>query len=211
VNDVRILSPGRNRTKARVRLVVWGDETAVEKDYSCRGLLVRHILGPMVLDREERALARLSGTAGIPALLARPARNRLIMERLEGRTLASYARAPAARELPAAFFSRLLALVKSIHRSGVAQRDIGAGDVLVAADGSPGLIDFSVSLERRRGPLNAFLFRSATAQDLRRVSRLHQRYSPDDLSAEERRHLVGEPAINRLARRARRLVPGRRR
>ena len=114
-------------------------------------------------------------------------------------------------ELPAGFFGRLLKLVKTLHRCGVAQRDIGAGDVLVTGAGEPGLVDFSVSVRQRRGPFNALLFRSATAQDLRRVARLHQRFSPGDLTEEERGYLEHEPALNRWAHRLRRLVPGRKR
>jgi RIO-like serine/threonine protein kinase len=208
VQNTTVLSEGRNRTKARVRLVRWNDETAVEKDYSARGLLMRRLVGPHILDREERALTRLAGVAGVPAFLGRPTRDRLVMERLPGQTLASFGAARA--DLPPGFFGCLLELVKTLHRRGVAQRDIGAGDVLVAGDGEPGLVDFSVSVRQRRGPLNALLFRSATAQDLRRVARLHQRFSPADLTEEERGYLEHEPALNRWAHRLRRLVPRRR-
>jgi RIO-like serine/threonine protein kinase len=211
VQDTTVLSEGRNRTKARVRLVRWNDGTAVEKDYSTRGFLMRRLVGPLILNREERALTRLAGTAGIPAFLARPTRDRLVMERLPGQTLAGMGSARARAELPAGFFGRLLTLVKILHRRGVAQRDIGAGDVLVAGDGEPGLVDFSVSVRQRRGPFNALLFRSAIAQDLRRVARLHQRFSPGDLTEEERGYLEHEPALNRWAHRLRRLVPGRKR
>ena len=66
--DSTVLSEGRNRTKAQVRLVRLDGETVVEKDYSTRGILVRHLLGPRLLDREERALEQLADVRG-PGLL----------------------------------------------------------------------------------------------------------------------------------------------
>ena len=206
--DSLVLSEGRNGSKARVRLVRWQGETAVEKNYSHRRLLVRHVLGPWLLDREERALRRLAGHHRIPALRARPSRQRLVMSRLEGQSLQER----GAAHLAPGFFPRLLTLVQEIHGLGVAQGDIGAGDVLVDHDGYPGLVDFSVSVVRATGRPGGWLFRAAVAQDLRRVARLHARYSPADLSPQEQELLRVESGLHRWARRLRRLaLPARRR
>lgn len=211
VMDSTVLSEGRNSTKACVRLVRLAGETVVEKDYSSRGFLVRGILGPRLLNREERALRRLDGLSGVPGFKLRPSRHRLIMERLSGRPLAGFPRGGDGTTLPADFFLRLRRLVKSVHHEGIAQGDIGAGDVLVRSDGSPGLVDFSVSVRRRAGGMGSWLFRAAVHQDLRRIARLHQRYSATDLDAEEERILATEPRPHRWVRRLRRLLPGRRR
>jgi len=209
--DSTVLSEGRNRTKARVRLIRLAGETVVEKDYSGRGFLVRRILGPRLLDREERALQQLAALAGVPAFKLRPSRQRLLMERLPGRPLASFPRGGDGTALPADFFLRLRRLVKTVHAAGIAQGDIGAGDVLVRSDGSPGLVDFSVSCRRGTGRIRNWLFRSAAHQDLRRIARLHQRYSPLNLDAEEESILATEQSPHRWGRRLRGLVPGRRR
>ncbi len=197
--DSIVLSEGRNGTKARVRLVRWQGETAVEKDYSHRGWLVRRLLGPLLLNREERALRRLAGSLQAPTLRARPARDRLVMSRLEGRSLKERGELGP----PSGFFRRLRSLVREMHALGVAQGDIGTGDVLVGPDGRPGLVDFSVSVVRPVGRPGGWLFRAAAAQDLRRVARLHARFSPEDLSPEEWKLLAGEPALHRWARRLR--------
>jgi len=209
--DSTVLSEGRNSTKAQVRLIRLAGETVVEKDYSSRGFLVRGILGPRLLNREERALRRLAGLAGVPGFKLRPSRQRLIMERLPGRPLAGFPRSGNGATLPADFFLRLRRLVKSVHHEGIAQGDIGAGDVLVLCDGSPGLVDFSVSVRRQEGGIRGWLFRAAAHQDLRRIARLHRRYSPSDLDAEEERILATEPLPHRWGRHLRRLLPGRRR
>jgi RIO-like serine/threonine protein kinase len=209
--DSTVLSEGRNRTKAQVRLVRLDGETVVEKDYSARGLLIRHLLGPRLLDREERALEQLADVRGVPGLRARPSRDRLLMERLPGRPLSSFVETPTGSGLPPDFFLRLRRLVKRVHGEGVTQGDIGTGDVLVLTDGSPGLVDFAVSVQLHGGPLNPWLFRTAVHQDLRRIARLHQRYSPANLDADEERILSDETTTHRWSRRLRDLVPGRRR
>jgi len=81
----------------------------------------------------------------------------------------------------------------------------------VRTDGRPGLVDFSVSVRRGPGRFRKWLFRAATHQDLRRIARLHERYSPLDLDAEEESILAEEPSPHRWGRRLRGLVPGRRR
>ena len=208
--DSTVLSEGRNRTKATVRLVRWQGETVVEKDYSSRGFLIRLILGPRLLDREQRALDKLAEVPGVPQFRCRPDRQRLLMERLPGRPLSSYPPGATDNALPPDFFLRLRRLVKTLHHEGVAQGDIGAGDVMVLNDGSPGVVDFSVCMQRRSTLLRAWLFRSAVHQDLRRIARLHQRYSPNDLDDDEQFILSQESSTHRWARRLRSLVPGRR-
>lgn len=181
-----VLSEGRNRTKARVHLRTFEGRPAVEKDYSDRGFFVRRFLGPLLLDREEQALRLLGGRPGFPVVLERPSRDRLVMSFLDGVPLG---RVPRDGTLPAGFFARLTALVESMHALGVAQGDIGSGDVLLAPDGGPSLVDFSVSVRKGRGWLRRTWFQAAAEQDRHRVARLHQRWSADDLSAEEQARL----------------------
>ena len=209
--DSTVLSEGRNRTKAQVRLIRLDGETVVEKDYSARGLIIRTLIGPRLLDREQRALDRLQEVRGVPCFRQRPSRDRLIMERLAGRPLNTYPEDSDGSSLPPDFFLRLRRLTRRVHREGVTQGDIGAGDVLVLIDGSPGLVDFSVSVQENGGRLNAWLFRTAVHQDMRRIARLHQRFSPSSLDEDEERILMHETTTHRWSRRLRDLVPGRRR
>jgi RIO-like serine/threonine protein kinase len=209
--DSTVLSEGRNRSKAQVRLIRLDGETVVEKDYSARGIIIRRILGPRLLDREQRALQRLEEVRGVPCFRQRPSRDRLIMERLAGRPLNAYPEGGDAAGLPPDFFLRLRRLTKRVHRQGVTQGDIGSGDVLVLTDGSPGLVDFSVSVQLNSGRLNAWMFRTAVHQDHRRIARLHQRFSPSSLDEDEERILMHETTTHRWSRRLRDLVPGRRR
>lgn len=176
IPSATVLSTGRNATKARVVAIDWQGVAAVEKNYTHRPLLIRRLLGPLMLSREERALRHLGGADGFPRFLARPARARLLMTRMPGRTLREILRDGAA--LPPQFFDRLDKLLVRMHANGVAQGDIGLGDVLVGPAGAPGLVDFSVSVVRGRGLLGRFLFGRAAAQDNRRFERLRHHFRP---------------------------------
>ncbi|MFQ5719616.1 MAG: hypothetical protein ACE5IK_08695 [Acidobacteriota bacterium] len=174
--SANILSDGRNATKARVQVIDWDGSPAVEKDYSDRPLLVRRLFGPLMLNREERALRELSDADGFPRLLARPGRTRLVMSKVAGTPLRRML--DEKMPLPDRFFERLDALIFSMHRKGVAQGDIGLGDVLVGDDGAPAILDFSVSVVRHRGLFARLLFGFAAAQDNRRFERLRHRFKP---------------------------------
>ena len=172
------LSEGRNASKARVRTVRWHGIDAVEKDYAHRPWPVRLLLGPLMLGREERALRRLAGAEGFPCVLARPESTRLVLSRLPGTPLREMLR--TRDPLPERFFDRLADLLATMHRLGVAQGDIGLGDVLVQPDGSPALLDFSVSVVRGQGILGKTMFGLTAAQDNRRLARLRRRFKATD-------------------------------
>lgn len=166
-----VLSHGRNRTKAVVRRIDRPDGPAVLKDYSGRPLWVRRVVGPLLLDWEEAALRQLDGLDGVPRVLARPGRDRLLMSWIEGTPLRG-----AGRGVPEAFFSALEDLLDAMHARGVAQADIGSGDVLVRPDGTPALVDFAVAV--RRGKLVPLWksFASAVRHDRHRLGRLRGRF-----------------------------------
>ena len=56
----------------------------MRKDFSRSSALVRFTVGVLMARREARAYARLDGVAGVPRLLARPAADALLLERIEG-------------------------------------------------------------------------------------------------------------------------------
>jgi serine/threonine protein kinase len=71
---------------------------------------------------------------------------------------------PAAREH---FFVALLALIRAVHRAGVAHADLKRKDnILVRAGGEPVLIDFGSALMDGQGRVRRWLFRLACRTDL---------------------------------------------
>jgi len=143
-------------------------QRAVMKGYRASGWLLRWVVGPWLISREERIYQILSGAAGVPRLIGRLDRHTLIVEHIEGRSCAEY----LDRELPAEFFARLRSVVEGIHALGVVHCDIKNRSNIVVAEGlRPYIVDFASAFTRegRLGPLRRFLFERFRLDDLRAV------------------------------------------
>ena len=151
------------------------------------GPLARHAAG-----REARALERLAGLDGVPALLS-----------WNGRTLErSWLDGVCLRDAPAvspAWFPAARRLLIAIHRRGVAHNDLAKEpNWLVRADGSPALLDFqlaSVVADPRSRRL-----RLLAKQDLRHLLKHKRSFYPDRLTPIERRVLAERSWLSRLWR-----------
>ncbi|TEA74230.1 hypothetical protein ERE07_18260 [Allopusillimonas ginsengisoli] len=87
--------------------------------------------------REIKALRRLSGIDGVPALLAySPAERWLAIDLIPGTPLPEN---PAA---PDKLFTNLRVVVENMLRCGVARHSLPARDVIVRPDGTAGVVDF---------------------------------------------------------------------
>ena len=171
----RLLSAGRNRTKADVLLFDLGQESVVVKDFGPRGLIVRSTIGRFSVSRECRAYERLTGLPGVPAFRGRLDAHAFACAFARGRPLPEYAR----RSLPSSFFRDLEGLLERIHERGVALADLHHRNVIVEEKtGSPALIDFSLALVRP-SPWNLpgrWLFERARRLDRIAVERMRLRY-----------------------------------
>jgi serine/threonine protein kinase len=132
----------------------------------------------LLLARERRALEVLAGLAGVARVLAAE-RASLLRSFVPGTPLC------LATELPRDYFERLEELVRALHERGVCHNDLHKeGNVLVAADGYPALVDFQLaSVHARRG--RAFAVRAR--EDLRHVWKHRSHYlralgEPDPLA-----------------------------
>ena len=122
--------------------------------------------------REVRQMRAAAGIEGIPRILAHPEPNIYVREYIEGVALP---RAPAP---PGEFFEALREIVLALHARGITHNDLHKeANVIVRPDGSPGLIDFQLSL---CPPRDSTLFRVLARFDLYHV-------------AKNRRHRTGEP------------------
>lgn len=141
---------------------------AVVKDYQASGWLLRGLVGPWLLDREERIYRVLEGAPGVPRLIGRLDRRALVVEHIEGRSCADYADG----ELPAWFFDRLREVVEAMHARGVVHCDIkNRANILVTAEGRPYLLDFASAFTRGSGhnPIRRLAFEQFRLDDLRGV------------------------------------------
>jgi hypothetical protein len=140
---VRVLSTGRNRTKAKVSIYDVEGRLVVLKDFGECGALVRNTIGRFSIAREARAYARLSGLPGIPEFHGRVGPFALACAYVPGPSLPECER----RSLPSAFFRALEELLAAVHARGVAITDLHHRNVIVSEPGgAPALIDFSLAL-----------------------------------------------------------------
>jgi RIO-like serine/threonine protein kinase len=130
--------------------------------------------------REARALAKLDGIDGVPALLAWDGRE-LLRSYISGRPMQQ------AQPGDRAYYRDALRLLAQLHRRGIVHNDLAKEpNWLVRADGRPALVDFQIAWTRgKRGRL----FRLLAREDLRHLLKHKRTYCVQALSARQRKML----------------------
>lgn len=138
--------------------------------------------------REVAALWRLAGLRGVPTLLALGLdRKTVIMSRVPGTPMSK------CESVSECTMASLRSLVEQMLRRGIARHSLPPRDVIVAADGSAGLVDFERSTRR--------LFPGDPAWGIAKgVTRFHLRrmlleYAPQLLSRSDQRRLRWQTAL----------------
>jgi len=194
----RRLRAARNVTKAVVEVVELPDGPIVVKDLVLRPWPIRLLLGPVQLDREALAYARLQNVAGVPRFLGRIDRSAIALEYVDGPDLGAI----APGRLAPAFFDDLERLLETVHGRGVAHGDLSRRDVLVDPAGRAYLVDYSTALVvgPDADPLSRFLFAQMCRADRRALAKMRRRFLPGSgVEIPER------PGLYRLGSRLKRL------
>ena len=126
--------------------------------------------------REARALTRLAGIDGVPALLGWDGR-----ELLRGYVAGAPMQQAQPRDRD--YYREALRLLARLHRRGIVHNDLAKEpNWLVREDGSPALVDFQIAWTRgRRGRL----FRLLAREDLRHLLKHKRTYCAEALSARQ--------------------------
>ena len=166
-----------------------GREELVTRRLVTRSAWLLRPLAKLFAWREVKALRRLDGLAGVPQLIAWK-KGVIYRTWLPGTTVAE------ARPRDPAFYLAARKLLLAVHRRGVSHNDSAKRvNWLVLSDGSPGLIDFQLSLTLKRSGLVA---RIARREDLRHLLK-HKRFNcAQALTARERRLLARRSLVARL-------------
>ncbi|NDD27461.1 MAG: hypothetical protein EB084_04260 [Proteobacteria bacterium] len=128
-----------------IRLVEVDGLRLVVKDWRERSWLRRLTQGRFMLTREHRFLKRLEGLSGVPRSFGFPDADSLAIEYLASRTVSKV----HPYEYAQGYWDRADALVRALHARGVAHGDLDQEDnIVVADDGSPGIIDFGGAVSR---------------------------------------------------------------
>lgn len=165
-----------------------GHEAPVIRRLVKRSAWLMRPLARLFAWRERRALERLVGVAGVPQLIGYE-RGVLYRSFMPGVTVAQ------ARPRDPAFYGAMKRLMRQVHLRGVAHNDAAKRvNWLVLEDGSPGLIDFQLSLVFRRR--HGRLFRLARREDLRHILKhkkfnIRQAMTAREKRMEKRRSWIG--------------------
>jgi len=181
---------------ARVRYN--GGEAILKDQNGCDAAFAR-LLGPLLAGREARALQRLCGVRGVPAMLARPDRRSILIEYVPSTPLTR-----ARHDDWPAFFEALEALLDEMHARGVAHCDLRSpNNTLVDTDGRPVLVDFVANFQRGASWnfVSAWIFGLFCGVDRRAVLKLKSIVAPELVAPAERHLLEHRPGLQRGVRR----------
>lgn len=161
----------------RVEFGRYCGEPAILRDLG-RARLWALPLAAWLFRHELRTLRRCDGLAGLPRLVGRGPR-RLYRSWIPG--VPMHVARPAG---DAAYFHSAKALLRRVHRLGIAHNDLAKEpNWLRRPDGSAALIDFQLAtLHRRRGKL----FRLLAHEDLRHLLKHKRKYCPEALTPREK-------------------------
>jgi hypothetical protein len=183
------IEPGGRGTRPEF---VWPE--LVCRELVCRELVCRDTrpakwwargLARSLARREAKALGALRGISSVPTLIEFDGRV-LLRSWISGEPMQK------ARPRDPAYFRAAFALVRRLHRAGVAHNDLAKEpNWLVTERGEPALVDFQLaSVSRRRGRL----YRALAHDDIRHLLKHKRTYCPQHLTARER-HILANPAL----------------
>ena len=200
LEDVRLLKRG-SPGNADIYAASAGGGPVIVKDFTAKSFLVRRLVGPLSVRREARAYRALVGVGGIAELHETGHPLRLAVTRIDGTALSS----AAPGSLPPAVFVRLGATVSELHRRGLVHLDLAhRGNIILAPDGTPWLIDLASCLDLSwLGPIGRMLARTLGFFDRASVAKWKQQLCTAPLDTREARDL------NRLLAMARLWLPNR--
>ncbi len=142
-------------------------------------------LARVLLRRESRALAALTGIDGIPRCLS-CGKTQLERSFIAGVPMYS------GRPQDPRYFRAAAQLLRRLHRANVVHNDLAKEpNLLVQTDGSPAFIDFQLAWH---APGRNRLFRIAAREDIRHLLKHKRTYCPDRLTARERA-ILASPSL----------------
>ncbi len=171
-------------TVTRVARPDANESWVVERDTRAARWLARP-LAHHLATREANALRALAGISGVPSFESF-ARGVLVRSWTDGDPM------QRARPRDPAYFVEALALLRRLHRAGVAHNDLAKEpNWLVTPAGHPALVDFQLALvSHRRGRL----FRTLARDDIRHLLKHKRSYCPERLTQRER-HILATPSL----------------
>ncbi len=171
----------------RIELCRDGAHAFIRRDTNAAHIALRWF-ARLAAAREAKVLRALTGIAGVPQLLAFDGRV-LIRSFLEGAPMQQ------AKPCDLEYFHAAHRLLRRLRARGLAHNDLAKEpNWLVLSDGTPGIVDFQISVIGRR---RSAWFRLLAREDLRHLLKHKRSYCPQALTPTERRLLARRSWIAR--------------
>jgi serine/threonine protein kinase len=182
--------------QAQISLEIFNGQKAIVKRVVHPAVPVLGTAERWMIRREARALKRLSDLEGVPSFLGYPDGNSIAMEYLEGTIL----REVSSARIKPAYFEQLEALIDEIHHREIVHSDLKKKEnLMISPDGNPIVIDFGTHFVRKKGfrPLNNFLYDQFRQMDLNAISKLKEKFCPEEVTDVDRRRLNSPTFLER--------------
>lgn len=163
----------RNWSKADVSIAEWPPQSGqrvVIKELKNRPLWFRILAGRYLLRREWNALCALRNVEGVPAPVAKPDSDTIVMEFFPGQTLDSF----RWWQVPEGVVEKVEDLVARIHDLGITHGDLHGYNVLVNEANEIMLIDWATAgiFGKRHQGIKGFTFDEWRALDERAIAKI---------------------------------------
>jgi serine/threonine protein kinase len=173
----------RNWSKADVSIAEWPPKSGrrvVVKELKNRPLWFRVLAGRYLLRREWKTLCALADLKGVPAPIARPDSDTIVMEFRPGQPLDKLLWWQA----PDDVVEKIEELVTEIHKRGITHGDLHGYNVLVDDSGEITLIDWATAgnFGTKRAPGKNFTFDEWRALDERALAKIKIIFAPTDIT-----------------------------
>ncbi|MGE5174599.1 MAG: hypothetical protein ACM3MD_12305 [Betaproteobacteria bacterium] len=184
-NTEKVLVKGRF-TKADVFITRLGGQRFVVKDYVQKGFWERNLVGRIVIGRESRAYAALTGINGLPLHFKRLSPFSFAVEYLEGKDLGALERGEIGTEVMRQFER----IVHELHERGWVHLDLHRRTNILLIDGKVYVVDLASALHPGSIPLlGRCLTRLIGLADRLSLIKMKTVFAPESLTAQERKLL----------------------
>jgi serine/threonine protein kinase len=184
LEKIHLIHAANSETQANIWLVIYNNQEYVLRDYSGKHRLFHRILCRWAISRELLAFKKLQGVSGIPQFIKSLSSDQYLIEYIPSTPLAK-----VSSGLDSSFFEKLKGIVREMHQRGVAHCDLRKTNILVSANQTPYIIDFTTACWNHPF-IFRIIFNYCCYLDFRRIVKAKWKILPNELNDEERHYLM---------------------